>query len=143
MREVLRIEQPYDDHNVGQIAFNPNSNPEDPDYGLLYIAMGDGGNFGCCPLAAVDPHFVGQDRSSPLGTLLRFDPLEAEGGAAYQIPADNPFATDGDPDTLGEIYAYGPGGGSSRSTAASLRRPPCVRCNWSTRLPAFSGERWP
>ncbi len=107
VREVLRISQPYNDHNVGQISFNPNSNPGDPDYGLLYIAMGDGGIFGCCPRAVVDPHFVGQDLSSPLGTLLRINPLEVKGGAAYQIPADNPFATDGDPDTLGEIYAYG------------------------------------
>ncbi|MFB3134072.1 MAG: sorbosone dehydrogenase family protein, partial [Rhodothermales bacterium] len=105
-REVLRIGQPYTDHNVGQIAFNPNANSGDPDYGLLYVAMGDGGNV-CCPRPSVDPHFTGQDRSSPLGALLRIDPSADAGGAAYQIPTGNPFATDGDPDTLGEIYLYG------------------------------------
>ncbi len=105
-REVLRIGQPHNDHNVGQIAFNPNANSGDPDYGLLYVAMGDGGNV-CCPRPSVDPHFTGQDRSSPLGALLRIDPLADAGGAAYQIPTGNPFATDGDPDTLGEIYLYG------------------------------------
>jgi glucose/arabinose dehydrogenase len=106
-REVLRIEQPYKDHNVGQIAFDPNVGPTDPDYGLLYIAMGDGGNVGS-PRPTVDPHLVGQDLGHPLGSLLRIDPLEAPGGGApYSIPSQNPFALDGDAGTLGEIWAYG------------------------------------
>ena len=104
-REVLRIGQPFTDHNVGQISFNPNASSGDSDYGLLYIAMGDGGNV-CCPRPTIDPHFTGQDLASPLGTLLRIDPL-ADAGAPYLIPDGNPFATDGDPDTLGEIYLYG------------------------------------
>ena len=47
------------------------------------------------------------------GTMLRIDPTSptVSGGIAglgdYTIPADNPFANDGDPNTLGEIYAYG------------------------------------
>lgn len=105
-REILRIGQPYNDHNIGQIGFNPNATSGDPDYGLLYIAVGDGGNVGS-PRPTVDPHFVGQDLSSPLGTLLRIDPLEAADGAPYRIPSSNPFAADAAPDTLGEIYAYG------------------------------------
>jgi hypothetical protein len=69
--------------------------------------MGDGGNGEpCCPRAVVDPLFLGQDLSSPLGTLLRIDPLQA-GANAYGIPADNPFVSDGDPQTLAEIWAYG------------------------------------
>jgi glucose/arabinose dehydrogenase len=106
-REVLRIGEPYGDHNVGQIGFDPNSGPASPDHGLLYIAMGDGGNGEpCCPRAVVDPLFLGQDLSHPLGTLLRIDPLQ-DGGDAYRIPTSNPFADDGDPATLGEIWAYG------------------------------------
>lgn len=106
-REILRVGEPYIDHNVGQIAFDPRLAPGHPDRGLLYVALGDGGNI-CCPRPSVDPHFVAQDLSSPLGAILRIDPLEAPGGSApYTIPADNPFAGDGDPLTLGEIWAYG------------------------------------
>jgi hypothetical protein len=106
-REILRIAEPYGDHNVGQIGFDPTASPADPHYGLLFIAMGDGGNGEpCCPRAVVDPLFQGQDLSSPLGTLLRIDPLQ-DGSSAYGIPSDNPFANDGDSQTLGEIFAYG------------------------------------
>ena len=106
-RELLRIGQPFRDHNVGQIGFNPNAGPGHPDAGLLFIAFGDGGNVGS-PRPSVDPHFVGQDLASPLGTILRIDPLEpAGGGAAYTAAGTNPFANDGDPLTLAEIWAYG------------------------------------
>jgi len=104
-RSVLRVAEPYADHNVGQIAFDPNLGPADPDFGLLYIAMGDGGNV-CCPRPSVDPLFVGQDLASPLGAILRIDPLES-GTDPYNVPTSNLFASDGDPDTLGEIWAYG------------------------------------
>ncbi len=108
VREILRIGQPYGDHNIAQISFVPNIAPTHPDYGMLYIAMGDGGNFGCCPRASVDPHFVGQNLASPLGKVLRIDPLVPDGGAAaYTIPTTNPFASDGDPSTLAEIWAFG------------------------------------
>jgi hypothetical protein len=105
VRELLRVGETYGDHNIGQIAFDPNALPGQPDRGLLFIALGDGGNV-CCPRPSVDPHFVGQDLSTPLGTILRIDPLEGA-GAPYTIPADNPFASDGDPLTLGEIWAFG------------------------------------
>jgi glucose/arabinose dehydrogenase len=104
-REILRVAEAYRDHNVGEIAFDPGVGASDPDYGLLYVAMGDGGNV-CCPRPSVDPLFLGQDLSSPLGTILRIDPLEA-GGSPYSIPASNFFASDGDANTLGEIWAYG------------------------------------
>ena len=35
---LMAIEQPYADHNVGEIAFNPTARPGDADYGLLYLA---------------------------------------------------------------------------------------------------------
>ena len=105
-RELLRVVETYGDHNVGQIAFRPGLPPSDPDAGMLYVAMGDGGNV-CCPRPTVDPWLQGQDLSTPLGALLRIDPLEPPGGGAYTAPAGNPFASDGDPDTLAEIWAYG------------------------------------
>ncbi|MFT5694810.1 MAG: hypothetical protein ACI9QQ_000785 [Myxococcota bacterium] len=105
-REVLRIGQMYSDHNLGQIAFNSHISSGQADYGMLFMAVGDGGNVGS-PRPTIDPYFMGQDLSHPLGSMLRIDPLEPGGGPAYTAPGDNPFAADADPGTLAEIWAYG------------------------------------
>ncbi len=100
-RELLRVEQPFRNHNGGQLGFNPLAAPGDPDFGLLYVGSADGGSGG-------DPLDLAQDLGSILGKILRIDPLGANSAnGRYGIPADNPFADDGDPVTLGEIYAYG------------------------------------
>ncbi len=57
-RELLAVEQPYANHNGGQLAFGPD--------GLLYVGMGDGGSGG-------DPENRAQALSDPLGNLLRID----------------------------------------------------------------------
>ena len=57
-RELLFVDQPYSNHNGGQLAFGPD--------GLLYAGMGDGGSGG-------DPENVAQNLSSRLGKLLRLD----------------------------------------------------------------------
>jgi glucose/arabinose dehydrogenase len=88
-RILLRIDQPYANHNGGALAIGPD--------GLLWIATGDGGSAG-------DPQGNGQRLDTPLGKLLRIDPRPA-GGAQYGIPADNPFV--GRTDARGEIWAYG------------------------------------
>ncbi|HEX6941268.1 MAG TPA: PQQ-dependent sugar dehydrogenase [Longimicrobiales bacterium] len=100
-RELMRFEQPFPNHNGGHLAFNPTAEPGDADYGLLYIGSADGGSGG-------DPLDLAQNLGSAFGKILRIDPLgsNSENGA-YGIPADNPFANDGDDTTLGEIYAYG------------------------------------
>lgn len=84
---VLGVEQPFANHNGGQLAFAPD--------GMLWIGMGDGGGGG-------DPDGRAQDLSDLLGKLLRID---VDGGTPYAIPADNPFV--GDVDARGEIWAYG------------------------------------
>jgi hypothetical protein len=97
-REILRVGQFDQNHNVGTLAFNPAAAPGDPDYGLLYASFGDGGG-------ANDPEENGQDLSNPLSSIIRIDPLGGDDQRAYGIPADNPFAarTGAAP----EIWAYG------------------------------------
>lgn len=84
---VLGIPQPFANHNGGQIAFGPD--------GMLYVGMGDGGSGG-------DPFGHGQNRSTPLGSILRID---VDGGSPFAIPTDNPFV--GDPDAAAETWVYG------------------------------------
>lgn len=88
---ILTFEQPYSNHNGGQVSFGPD--------GYLYIAVGDGGSGG-------DPHDNGQNRSTLLGSILRIDVNKQESGKNYGIPADNPFAGNSN-GYRGEIYAYG------------------------------------
>ncbi len=84
---LLQIEQPYDNHNGGQIAFGPD--------GKFYIGFGDGGSAG-------DPRGNAQNLNTLLGKLLRID---VDQGQPYAIPADNPFV--GSANARPEIYAYG------------------------------------
>ncbi len=86
---ILEVEQPYANHNGGQIAFGPD--------GYLYIGLGDGG-------AAGDPLGSGQDTSTLLGSILRIDVSQSGPTRLYAIPPDNPFVSGGG---RGEIWAYG------------------------------------
>jgi hypothetical protein len=100
-REFIRFEQPFQNHNAGHMTFNPLATAKDADYGLLYIGFADGGSGG-------DPLNHSQNLGSAFGKILRIDPLgNNSGNKKYGIPASNPFASDNDPATLGEIYAYG------------------------------------
>ena len=97
-RELLRIEQPFNNHNFGQLKFNPHAKPGDVDYGLLYFSSGDGG-------FADDPLNISQRLDQIHGSFLRINPLEGDNGEAYTIPEQNPFvAAYG---VLPEIIAYG------------------------------------
>jgi glucose/arabinose dehydrogenase len=87
---LLRYNQPFDNHNGGQVAFGPD--------GFLYISSGDGGSGG-------DPQNHGQNTKSLLGKILRIDVDSPSNGKNYGIPTDNPFVDgkNGSP----EVYAYG------------------------------------
>jgi hypothetical protein len=105
-RELIRIASPHTHHNLGEISFNPASGPGDDDYGLLYLAAGDFGS-----VQSSQPEQL-QRLDTPYGAMLRIDPLGGpftRGATTYDygIPPGNPFASDGDPDTFDEIYAYG------------------------------------
>jgi glucose/arabinose dehydrogenase len=84
---ILRIAQPFANHNGGSLAFGPD--------GYLYIGTGDGGSGG-------DPHGNGQSLNTLLGKILR---LDVDGGEPYAVPTDNPYAASGE--GAAEIWAFG------------------------------------
>ncbi|MER6592532.1 PQQ-dependent sugar dehydrogenase [Micromonospora purpureochromogenes] len=97
-REVLRIGFGGQVHGIQEINFNPTAKPGQSDYGLLYLAVGDGG----LGVRNTDP----QNLAMPHGKLLRIDPHGTNSAnGKYGIPADNPFV--GQAGALGEIYAVG------------------------------------
>jgi glucose/arabinose dehydrogenase len=57
-RELLRVDQPYSNHNGGNLVFGPD--------GFLYIGLGDGGSGG-------DPEGRAQNPDRFLGKMLRLD----------------------------------------------------------------------
>jgi len=75
-RTLLRVKQPYANHNGGHIAFGPD--------GYLYLGFGDGGSAG-------DPGNRAQSRSTLLGKLLRIDVNRRTGTLPYGIPSTNPY----------------------------------------------------
>jgi glucose/arabinose dehydrogenase len=79
-RTLLRIGFASYIHAVQQIDFNPNATPGSEDYGLLYVAVGDGG----LGVRTTVP----QQRDVPHGKILRIDPQGTTG-------------------SMGEIYALG------------------------------------
>lgn len=89
-RELLRVPQPFANHNGGHVAIGPD--------GFLYWSLGDGGGGG-------DPLDTGQDPSDLFGSVLRIDPFP-QGDRPYGIPAGNPFAG---PDAGGapEVWLWG------------------------------------
>jgi glucose/arabinose dehydrogenase len=57
-RELLRVDQPYSNHNGGNLVFGPD--------GSLYVGLGDGGSGG-------DPEGRAQNPDSLLGKMLRLN----------------------------------------------------------------------
>ena len=75
-RTIIKIGQPYANHNGGMIAFGPD--------GYLYIGMGDGGSAG-------DPGNRAQNKGSLLGKLLRINVNGKTSTRNYLIPSSNPY----------------------------------------------------
>jgi glucose/arabinose dehydrogenase len=85
-RVLLRVDQPFSNHNGGQLRFGPD--------GYLWLGLGDGGSGG-------DPLDQGQDPGTLLGAILRVDVSEP---GTYRIPPDNPFVDGGG---APEVHLYG------------------------------------
>lgn len=88
--EILRVDQPYSNHNGGCLQFAAD--------GYLYIGLGDGGSAG-------DPQGHAQNLGSLLGKILRIDVDRPADELPYGIPKDNPFR--GRRGARPEIWAYG------------------------------------
>jgi glucose/arabinose dehydrogenase len=88
-RELLFVEQPYANHNGGQLAFGPD--------GRLYVGMGDGGSGG-------DPENRAQNLGDRLGKLLSLDVDQK--GSEWLIEGyglRNPWRFSFDPET-GDLW---------------------------------------
>ncbi len=113
-RELLRDTHVVQNltHPPGAVEFNPTAKPGSPDYGLLYISGTDHGFSNGGGPNANNPSQT-QRLDSIITAILRIDPRSpsithgVKGLGDYTIPMANKFAADGDPKTLGEIYAYG------------------------------------
>lgn len=92
--QIMRVDQPFSNHNGGWIDFGPND-------GYLYIGLGDGGS-------ANDPGNRAQNLNFLLGKILRVDvdndDFPADPDANYAIPEDNPYADQAGAD---EIWSSG------------------------------------
>ena len=86
-RVILRVNQPFANHNGGQLQFGSD--------GFLYIGLGDGGSGG-------DPGNRAQNLADLLGKILRID---VDNGNPYAIPPSNPFVNRAG--ARPEIWAYG------------------------------------
>jgi len=113
-RELLRVAHIVDSltHPMGFAGFNPTAKPGSEDYGLIYTSGSDLGFSNGQGPKANNPSTT-QRLDSVIGAILRIDPRSpsisggTKGLGDYTIPPANRFAADGDPKTLGEIYAYG------------------------------------
>lgn len=86
---LLTIDTEGGTHVGGALAFGPD--------GYLYIPYGTGPGGG-------SNNTNGQNLAKLLGKVLR---IQVTGEITYTIPPGNPFAEDGDPNTLAEIWSYG------------------------------------
>ncbi len=88
-KTILRLNQPYENHNGGWIGFGPDRK--------LYVALGDGG--GNDP---GDPLGNGQDKGQPLAKILRVDP-QSRRYSTYAWGLRNPWRASFDRQT-GDLW---------------------------------------
>lgn len=105
-REIISFGKNAGNHNGGTVAFGPD--------GYLYLATGDGGNANDVGASHIEPGGNSQNLSTPLGKMLRIDPLHpsltpgsldpVSANGQYRIPTSNPFQ---DPGEAPEIHSLG------------------------------------
>jgi glucose/arabinose dehydrogenase len=104
-REIISFGKNAGNHNGGTITFGPD--------GYLYLGLGDGGNANDNGASHNTTIGNGQDLATPLGKMIRIDPLNPSltfgpnpisSNGQYRIPTTNPFQGAGQ---APEIFAYG------------------------------------
>lgn len=105
-REVISFGKNANNHNGGTITFGKD--------GYLYIGLGDGGNANDVGPSHIEPGGNAQNLGTPLGKMLRIDPVNpaltaASGNALstngqYRVPLSNPSSVGS---VIPEIYATG------------------------------------
>lgn len=106
-RDLISFGKNANNHNGGTIAFGPDN--------YLYLGLGDGGNANDVGPSHLEPGGNAQNLTTPLGKMLRFDPLApaltagsadaVSANGQYRIPVTNPFVTT--PGAVKETFAYG------------------------------------
>ncbi|MFO0691188.1 MAG: PQQ-dependent sugar dehydrogenase [Myxococcota bacterium] len=113
---LLTVNQPFDNHNGGDIAFGND--------GYLYFGLGDGGSGG-------DPNNYAQNPTRLLGKMLRIGVVGVGfPNPKYTIPPDNPYAAN---------PRCGPGANAQACPeifASGLRNP------WRWSIDAATGDLW-
>jgi glucose/arabinose dehydrogenase len=105
-KRVLRhqIRDPSSTHGLDFVGFDPTASGEAQNY--LYITTGDGGFDG-----ANLPNNFSQDLNTLFGKVsrvdVRGDAYPADSNRNFSIPPSNPYANDGNPNTLGEVFLSG------------------------------------
>lgn len=105
-REIISFGKNAGNHNGGTITFGPD--------GYLYLGLGDGGNANDVGASHIEPGGNAQNLSTPLGKMIRIDPLNpglnptstdpVSSNGQYRIPTSNPFQAAGQ---VPESFAYG------------------------------------
>ena len=105
-REIISFGKNAGNHNGGTVAFGPD--------GYMYLALGDGGNANDVGPSHIEPGGNAQNLTTPLGKMLRFDPVDPaltpaspdpiSSNGQYRIPTTNPFQG---PGQVPEAYASG------------------------------------
>ncbi len=105
-REIISFGKNAGNHNGGTITYGPD--------GYAYLALGDGGNANDVGPSHIEPGGNAQNLTTPLGKMLRFDPLNpalnpgspdpVSANGQYRIPTTNPFQG---PGQVPEVYAMG------------------------------------
>ena len=124
VRELLRVDQPEENHNGGQLTFGPD--------GRLYLGLGDGGG-------AFDPSQHAQDLRSKLGKLLSVDVDAARPDWRVALTGlRNPWRFAFDP-ALGEIWIGDVGQDDAEEINRVLLEPdePPKNLGWD----AFEGDQ--
>jgi hypothetical protein len=114
-RELLRIDARDRIHPIGDFVFNPTAGPEDPDWRMMYVSIGDAGNG---EQSAADVRRTPQLLNALGGKILRIlpdapalhednTPTTASPNGKYMIPNDNPFTSVANSAVRDEVYALG------------------------------------